>query len=397
MFSSPLRKKEKNRFADPEWEGGRLRKRGIGLLAAIESQERLVHLARSRTPADRDRLLLALADLCQIGGGGAAHPAVQDLLSSIFLSLVVEAERDMRRRLAEKLAHAEWAPSALINVLALDEIEVARPIIAASPILRDEDLMRLLLEATIEHQIEVARRPQLGRPVVAAIMRQGEPAVLTALAGNPTADLTGADLRELVAEARRVAALRAPLAKHPRLTSELALQLYVWLGQSMRQALSERFRLDPAALEHALAETVREAHGGVRAADEGLVVVAREGERQEMERRLVDKLHAAGQLRAGYLVRALREGRLSLFAAALAKLGELDPDHVREALDAPTPDPLQLACAGVGVDRSAFPSILLMVRGLNSGRPGTATDAPAPPPPPTAGGVTFVMRSAKRR
>jgi uncharacterized protein (DUF2336 family) len=369
-------------------------------LAAIESQERLINLARTRTPADRDRLLLALADLCRVGGddgGAAANPAVQDLLSTIFLNLVVEAERDMRRRLAEKLADAEWAPSALINVLALDEIEVARPIIAASPVLKDEDLMRLLLEATIEHQIEVARRPRLGRPVVAAILRQGEPAVLTALAGNTTAELADADMRELVAEARRVAALRAPLASHPKLTNELALQLYVWLGQAMRQALVERFRLDTDALDQALAETVREAHGGVRAADEGLVVVAREGERQEMERRLVDKLHAAGQLRAGYLVRALREGRLSLFAAALAKLGELDPDHVREALDAPTPDPLQLACAGVGVDRSAFPSILLMVRGLNSGRPGTATDAPAPPPPPTAGGVTFVMRSAKRR
>jgi uncharacterized protein (DUF2336 family) len=117
-----------------------------------------------------------------------------------------------------------------------------------------------------------------------------------------------------------------------------------------------------------------------------------------MERRLVDKLHAAGQLRAGYLVRALREGRLSLFAAALATLGKLDPQHVRGALDAATPDPLQLACAGVGIDRSAFPSILLMVRGLNAGRPGASPEVPAPPPPPpAAGGVTFVMRAAKRR
>jgi uncharacterized protein (DUF2336 family) len=363
-------------------------------LAAIESQERLVHLARSRTPADRDRLLLALADLCKVGGGAAANPAVQDLLSSIFLNLVIEAERDMRRRLAEKLAHAEWAPSALINVLALDEIEVARPIIASSPVLKDQDLMRLLLEATIEHQIEVARRPKLGRPVVAAILRQGEPAVLTALAGNTTAELSEPDMRELVAEARRVAALRAPLADHPKLTNDLALQLYVWLGQAMRQALTERFRLDPAALEHVLAETVREAHGGVRATDERLVVVAREGERQEMERRLVEKLHAAGQLRAGYLVRALREGRLSLFAAALSKLGELEPDHVRQALDHATAEPLQLACAGVGIDRSAFPSILQMVRGLNAGLPGAGSAAPSTAPAPP---VTFVVRAAGLR
>jgi uncharacterized protein (DUF2336 family) len=344
-------------------------------LATIESQERLVHLARSRTPEDRDRLLLALADLCRANGDAAGQAAVQELLSSIFLSLVVEAERDMRRRLAEKLATAEWAPSALINVLALDEIEVARPIIASSPVLKDEDLVRLLLEATLEHQIEVARRPNLGRPVVAAILRQGEPAVLTALAGNATAEVGDPEMTALVAEARRIAALRAPLANHPKLTSELALQLYVWLGQAMRQALSERFRLDSAALEQAIAETVREAHGGIRRADEGLVVVARQGEREEMERKLVDKLHAAGQLRPGYLIRALREGRLSLFASALATLGGFEPEQVRQALDAPRSELLQLACAGVGIDRSVFPSILQMVRALNNGRPDVAGEA----------------------
>ena len=32
-----------------------------------------------------------------------------------------------------------------------------------SPVLGDEDLIRLLVEATIEHQIEVARRPNLGK------------------------------------------------------------------------------------------------------------------------------------------------------------------------------------------------------------------------------------------
>lgn len=362
-------------------------------MASIESRERLVHLARSRTPADRDRLLLALADLCQVGGAAASHPAVQELLSSIFLNLVVEAERDMRRRLSEKLARAEWAPAALINVLALDDIEVARPIIAASPVLKDDDLVRLLLEATIEHQIEVARRPCLGRPVVAAILRQGEPAVLTALAGNPSADLGDEDMRALVAEARRVAALRAPLAHHPKLTSELALQLYVWLGQAMRQALTQRFRLDSDALEAAIAETVREAHGGVRPTDEGLVVVAREGEREEMERRLVEKLHGAGQLRPGYLVRALREGRLSLFAAALAKLRDMELCQVRAVLDAGAPDGLQLACTEVGIDRSVFPTILQMVRQLNGGRP---LSEPAPLAQ-TGGKAAFAMRGAARR
>lgn len=343
----------------------------MGLVTAQGSQ-RLLELARSRAPGDRERLLLGVVELCAAGGApdAVAAPAVQGLLSSIFMSLVVEAERDIRRRLAERLATADWAPPALINVLALDEIEIARPVIAQSPVLKDHDLVRLLVEATIEHQIEVARRPQLSGVVVAAILRQAEPAVLTALANNATADLNDEDMRQLVAAARKVAALRTPLSRHPRLTADLAMQLYVWVGQSLRNALADRFRLDGAALDQAIADALREAHAGAPMDAEGLVIVAREGEREEMERKLIDKLHAAGQLRPGYLVRALREGRLSLFATALAGLGRFEPRHIRQALDSDRPELLALACASVGIDRSVFPTILTMVRQLNAGRPG---------------------------
>jgi uncharacterized protein (DUF2336 family) len=349
------------------------------------NSETLLGLARSRTPADRERLLLGLVALCDAGdptATAAGAPGIQALLTSIFMSLVVEAERDIRHRLAEKLATAEWAPPTLINVLALDEIEIARPIIASSPLLKNHDLIRLLVEATIEHQMEVARRPHLGAEVVAAILRQGEPAVLTALAGNTTADLSDADMRELVGAARRIAALRSPLSRHPKLSSELALQLYIWVGQSVRQALAERFRLDSPGLDKALAETLREAHGGAVPEREGLLVVARDGERQEMERRLIEKLHAAGQLRAGYLVRALRERRLTLFTAALAVLGRFDGDHIRRAIDSDRPELLALACAAVGIDRSVFPTILTMVRELNAGRPSAGQDSA-----PQAGGT----------
>lgn len=356
----------------------------------MESQDRLVSLARSRSPADRDRLMMALADLCRVGGGATTKAPVQELLSNLFLGLVAEAERDMRQRLAEKLADAAWAPAALINVLALDEIEIARPIIAASPVLNDDDLIRLLCEATIEHQIEVARRPSLGSPVVAEILRQAEPAVLTALAGNPTAEITDAGMRELVAEARRVVALRAPLSRHPKLTSELALQLYVWLGQALRRAITDRFRLDSEALDQMLAETVREAHAGANPVSETLTVVGRDGEIGDMERRLVEKLHGAGQLRPGYLIRALREGRTNLFATALGVLGDIPAEQVRQAMNAASPARLLQLCESVGVDRSAFPSILEMIGQSDSGASAKASLI-------TPGKVTYVVPPSKLR
>lgn len=341
------------------------------LNVAAKTEDILV-LARSRAIKDRESLLLAVVDLCGAGENGAAvegSAQIQALLSSIFMNLVVEAERDIRKRLADKLAAAAWAPAALVNVLALDDIEIARPVIAGSPVLKDHDLVRLLVEATVDHQIEVARRPNLGAPVVAAILQQDEPAVLTALAGNPTASLSHHDLKRLVDAAPRIAALRSPLAQNPKLTDDLARDLYVWVGQALRKSLADRFHMDSQALDAALAESVQEAHGGLPQ-DGDIPAAPRPAEQADMEARLLSKLDAAGQLRPGYLLRALRERKLSLFIGGLTTLGGFEPDQIRRALDSDRPELLGLACAAVGIDRSVFPTILGLVRDLNGGRPG---------------------------
>ncbi|OYX92567.1 MAG: hypothetical protein B7Y78_10060, partial [Caulobacter sp. 35-67-4] len=99
------------------------------------------------------------------------------------------------------------------------------------------------------------------------------------------------------------------------------------------------------------------------------VIESEEG-REEMERSLVEKLDSAGQLRPGYLLRVLREGRLPLFILALARLGKFDSAQIRRAIDSNRPELLALACSAVGIDRSVFPTILEHVRQLNGGRPG---------------------------
>ena len=74
-------------------------------MSVAAKTEEILALARGRTVHDREQLLLAIVDLCD--QGESAEPVmssapVQALLSSIFMSLVVEAERDIRQRLAEK-------------------------------------------------------------------------------------------------------------------------------------------------------------------------------------------------------------------------------------------------------------------------------------------------------
>jgi uncharacterized protein (DUF2336 family) len=339
----------------------------------LQKNEEMVSLARSRTPADRERLLLSVADLCRAGEKLSAE--AQATIQDIFMDLVVQAERDIRQHLAEKLSTAPWAPRALITILALDDIEIARPVIAQSPVLEDGDLIRLLVEATLEHQIEVARRPNIGSPVVSAILDQSQPQVLAALADNGTAAVTPLHMQRLVSASRRIVSLRGSLARHPKLTDDLAQTLYGWVGEALRANIAERFTIDPVLLAKSVTQAVAEAMEGEPDPIADLTHADAQREREGMERRLICKLEAAGQLRPGYLLRALREGRGTLFVSALAVLGNYDVEHVRKAISGDRADLLALACAGVGIDRSVFPTMISLVQALHKGKPASANGA----------------------
>ena len=321
----------------------------------LSGLNQLLDLAKKRSPDDQNRLLMGVAGLYE---SADAHGDAPDTLADIFIALTRSAEREIRQVLAQRLAKVEWAPAALVRMLAADEIEIARPVIAASPLLLDDDLLQLLADCSIEHQIQVALRPNIGAVVARSIIAGGDPAVMTALATNRSAQIETAAFADLVGHSRQLAALRAPLTRHPSLDEDLALRLYQWVGEALRQAISDRFTLDPARLAEAVQTAANQA-----------AAVEQSSAAEDPDARLVAKLHAAGQLRPAYLIRALREDKLGVFAHGLATLGRFEVAQIHRALAGDTARPLFLACIAVGLDRAAFPAILTEIRKLNKGFP----------------------------
>lgn len=323
----------------------------------------LLDLAKTRSPDDQHRLLMGVAGLYE---SAAEHGGAPDALADIFIALTRKAEQEIRQVLAQRLAKADWAPAALVRMLAADEIEIARPVIAGSPLLLDDDLLQLLADCSIEHQIQVALRPDLGAAVARAIVAGADPAVMTALASNRSARIEPAVFADLVERSRQLAALRAPLTRHPSLNEDLALRLYQWVGDALRQAIGDRFSIDPARLAEAL-QSAAQTTAQATARDTAVAWDAASAD--ETDARLVAKLHAAGQLRPAYLIRALREEKLGVFAHGLAVLGRFEIAQLRRALAGDTARPLFLACIAVGLDRAAFPALLTEIRKLNKGFP----------------------------
>lgn len=342
-------------------------------MSGVQTAQHILGLARSKDRASRERLMLSLADLCEAGmrRQDGRDPAIEHLLNSVFGQLIVQAEHDIRMVLAQRLADTEWAPHELIVQLAGDDIDVARPVIAASPLLSDDDLCDILRRLEIEHQIEVARRPGIGETVVDLIVYQAQPAVLTALCDNDTADISGDAMARLVEASREIAAMRSPLVRHPKLSLSDAERLYAFVGESLKQAIAGRYRVDPKVLDRAVADAVGQASSQFQFS----AMAGHDAERRRMERQLVAKLNIADQLKPGYLIRALREQRLTLFVAGVAELSGLDYAAIEASIHRDRPDLLALACTACQMDRGAFPTILALIRQLANGHPISRADA----------------------
>ena len=78
--------------------------------------------------------------------------------------------------------------------------------------------------------------------------------------------------------------------------------------------------------------------------------------------KLIDKLAASGQLKAGFLVRVLNQGQTDLFDLALAKLVDLPIMELRSRFYRGGPRAVALACRGVGIDRCVFPTVFSLSR-----------------------------------
>ena len=111
-----------------------------------------MNLARDRSEQSRATLFENISDLF-ISTDGRLSDRERALMRDILAKLIGEIELKVRRSLAESLTEADDAPADLVNLLANDEIAVARPILMQSSVLRDAELIEIIRQRTHEHRM----------------------------------------------------------------------------------------------------------------------------------------------------------------------------------------------------------------------------------------------------
>lgn len=212
----------------------------------------LESLSLERDSAKRRELLRKITDLFfmtenqQTESDRAVFGSVMERISS-------ELEAEARAELAERLAVVSFAPHNLVRRLAEDEISVARPVLEASTVLTDHDLVTIAQNQGQDHLMAIARRGSLSTVVTDVIVQRGNDEVLTSVASNQGAKFSTQGFETLAMKSASNPELRAELIEREDVPSSIIETIKRNVAEKLKSECRGRFAdIDEAAIDLAV-------------------------------------------------------------------------------------------------------------------------------------------------
>lgn len=306
--------------------------------------------ARQLLAAARERFSVAATDLLLPENSRLSE--WQRLTASALLSRLVRTIEDaLRSRLAQRIAHHE----ALHAALASATVPIALPLLERAQALGDPDLGTILVRRVEEHRFWKARLDADG----------GVDEFLVDLIRDDDPDISAEAMALLLARSRRFDQFQEPILAQTELPADFQHRLVWIIAAALRQYMVQQHATPAAEADAAIAEAAAFLLAGY---DEGETLEA-------SCLRLALSLDRAGRLTDPVLARALEDGLLPLFIAAIGVRLALDYGSAWEVLSDPRGLGPALMLRAAGVERRHAAAILLILnaRGrMFSGREGDA-------------------------
>ena len=311
----------------------------------------LLDLAKEGSSEKRRELLRQITDVFL-----ADPPERSDRESQLFDEIVVavaaDLETQVRVELAKKVAASNAPVQRTARRLALDVIEVARPVIEHSKSLTEGDILEVIEQKSQDHMLAVTKRPDIGETVSSALVAKGEDRVVASLLQNSTARMDRKTFEAVADRAQNSPVLHAPFVRNQHVPLDLLNNVYLKVEGSLRREIMRKFHgVSPAELEIAL-EASRNHLSSAYGALPSDYQTAKEH---------VEALEKRGALKPPVLVQLLRENRRTGFYIAFATLVDVEFDLTRRLVEAKDIDALATLCRGAGFDRGLFVTISLLV------------------------------------
>ena len=313
--------------------------------------EGLLQLARNNTADARSELIenitaFPLAD----------HDAMSDrergLLYDILNSIVHDAEMSVRRTMSACLAELPDAPRDLVRLLANDAIDIAYPILTKSGVLQDEDLLEIIRNRTMEHQLAISVRRAISEDVSAGLVETGNENVIGSLLRNQDSSISRQTMEYLVEESKRFDSFQEPILRRRELDPELVTRMFDWVSGALRQTIIDDWDLDPDVIDTLLP----------RAVSRELQATAYAAADIPKSAQLAKTLVEADQVGPDLMLKTLQDGEIALFIAMFTSFTKLDGEFAKRLLFEPSGDRIAIVCKASGIGKAIFTSIYALTR-----------------------------------
>lgn len=271
-------------------------------------------IGRLVNQGDPEARALAARKFCARYAEGDLSDADRTLGAEVVRILAGDAAELVRRALAVTLQRSAHLPADVAKRLIEDVESIAVPIIAGSPVLEDEDLIRLACSAPAARQIAVASRQTVSEAVVEALVEHAAPAAVRTAASNDGAVFSPRAYAGCFTRFEDDPDVLEGFVARRSLPLEVTEKLIAHISDTAIQRLVHRHAL-PAQLAVELAEGARE---------RATVDLVDQAGLSEDPRRFAQQLQMNGRLTPSLMLRALFRGHMTFFEHCIAELAEID-------------------------------------------------------------------------
>ena len=277
-------------------------------------------------------------------------------LDEVLSTVVAEFSREVRAELAATIGPSKVPLGATAQTLALDDIDVARPILEQSSALSDAHLLAVISQKTQDHLLAVTRRTGISEKVSHALVEKGDDRVVVSLLENATARIAPKTYETVTEMAQSRPVLYGPIVRRKDVPLEFLNDVYLEVEASLRKDILARYdRVSPQELDAAL--------------ERSRARLLKAHRRPQMEaakiRARVEEFRRKGELAPPLLIKLLREGEgmRAVFVGAFAALTDAEETLAEKVLEGGDIDALALLCRAADFQRAVFVSLAIALVG----------------------------------
>ena len=286
-----------------------------------------------------------------IAGSSRFSPEQIALFDDVLLCLTAEIEQQARATLAHSLASVANGPPKVIRSLAFDDaIEVATPVLVASPQLSDDDLVANAKTKSQGHLYAISQRAALSEAVTDVLVDRGDQRVVRAVADNNGARFSHSGFGKLVERARGDHVLTRSVGARPDIPRHYFLKLLDSASAAVRAKLMASNPQAAALIRDTVAEIASTISAEVR----------EHSPEHARAKRAAKRRHKNAQPAEGDVHQRAHSQDFERTVIALALFGSLPIDLVERALLDQRPDMVLILAKAAGCSRTTTKAILLM-------------------------------------